>query len=169
VKLQVLVTLDVIRRDSDGFPAADPMPGSAECNALCVSVRDAVTDALAQAERVGFYHPMRNVVSIKREQVRVVNAVAAAPEVPGQGCLRERRDDEHRAQLNVSFEGCPTGAHTFWATSFAAGLRQMAVYGLMLEPCGVENGRWVPPWRIKDAELMSTQARPRARRRDEED
>jgi hypothetical protein len=72
------------------------------------------------------------------------------------GCLRERRDAEHTAQLNVSFEGCRTGAHTFYATNHRDGLRQLAVYGLLIEAVGAENAYWVPPWRIKTAMLMGT-------------
>jgi hypothetical protein len=78
------------------------------------------------------------------------------PSGPGCGCLRERRDDTHTAQLNVSFEGCQTGAHTVWAPTHKLGMHQMAVYGLTVEASGAEDAYWVPPWRIKRVTLMGT-------------
>lgn len=77
-------------------------------------------------------------------------------DLPDQGCLRERKDDLHQAQINVAFEGCPTGSHTFYARTFELGLRQLAIKGVYVEPCGVDDGYWVPPHRIKKATLMDT-------------
>jgi hypothetical protein len=69
--------------------------------------------------------------------------------------LLDRKDDRHTAQINVSYQGCPTGEVTLWFSSHEAGI-DMLKGGMLLPADGVDDARWVPAHRITGARLMGT-------------